>query len=82
MEIQAYLDAKEVTLTGANIPNPILNFDEATFPGKDKKNGAFQVTWNYKVWMVVGKCFYNVISFYMGKMLKQYSDPTGKSLAF
>ena len=34
MEIKAYCDAKEVTLHGNNIPNPILNFDEATFPGK------------------------------------------------
>ena len=33
MEIKAYCDAKEVTVHGTNIPNPILMFDEATFPG-------------------------------------------------
>lgn len=34
MEIKAYCDAKEITVTGETVPNPILMFDEATFPGR------------------------------------------------
>ena len=34
MEVQAFLDLHEISCTGSDAPRPILNFEEASFPGK------------------------------------------------
>lgn len=33
-EILNYYQAKQISVKGSNLPKPVLNFDEATFPGK------------------------------------------------
>lgn len=33
VEVQAYLSTHTITSQGTNIPNPILSFDEANYPG-------------------------------------------------
>jgi len=33
MEVQQYYTMSEITVTGRNIPKPIIHFAEAAFPG-------------------------------------------------
>lgn len=53
MEIQEFRRAHQITVGGKYVPNPIMTFEEASFPG----NVKYQFVWSRNLILFVF-CFY------------------------